>query len=168
MIATEKSPLIIEDYSNVGIPLTAYQCARMCIYRYGKYSFTVIRSYWADMLKYIAIRACWNTYYNTRLTQKARFDSKMHGSAQKSPVRHKNARFDTKMRSPACISWHCHYQTSPTPLLWEMFFFQFHSNILFLITHREMKKKLYWYEFKYIRYENWNLMIILLFCLWWT
>ena len=48
--------------------------------------------------------------------KKARFDSKMHGSTQKSPVRHKNARFDTKMPSPACISWHCHYQTSPPPL----------------------------------------------------
>ena len=45
--------------------------------------------------------------------KKARFDTKMHGSTQKSPVRHKNARFDTKMPFPACISWPCHYQTSP-------------------------------------------------------
>ena len=36
--------------------------------------------------------------------KKARFDSKMHGSTQKSPVRHKNAWFDTKMPSPACTS----------------------------------------------------------------
>ena len=27
-------------------------------------------------------------------------------------------------------------------------FFQFYSNILFLRTNREMKMKLYWYEFK--------------------
>ena len=47
--------------------------------------------------------------------KKARFDSKMHGSTLKSPVQHKNARFDTKMPSPACISWHCHYQTPPPP-----------------------------------------------------
>ena len=38
--------------------------------------------------------------------KKARFDSKMHGSTQKS-------RFDTKMPSPACISWHCHYHPTP-------------------------------------------------------
>ena len=47
--------------------------------------------------------------------KKARFDSKMHGSTPKSLVRHKNARFDTKMPSPACTSWHCHDQT-PTPV----------------------------------------------------
>ena len=59
--------------------------------------------------------------HNTRSTKKTRFDSKMHDSTQKSPVRHKNARFDTKMPSPACISWYCHYQTS-RPLVWEIFF----------------------------------------------
>ena len=58
--------------------------------------------------------------------KKARFDSKMHGSTEKSPVRQKNARFDRKMPSPECISWHCHYQTSPPPpLLWEIFFSNF-------------------------------------------
>ena len=36
----------------------------------------------------------------------------MHSSEQKSPVRYKNARFDTNRPYPACISWHCHYQTS--------------------------------------------------------
>ena len=36
--------------------------------------------------------------------KKARFDSKMHGSTEKSPVRQKNARFDRKMPSPECIS----------------------------------------------------------------
>ena len=41
---------------------------------------------------------------------------------KKSPVRHKNARSDTKMPSQACTSWHCHYQTSPPPFLWEIFF----------------------------------------------
>ena len=34
-------------------------------------------------------------------------------------VRHKNARLDTKMLYPACISFHCHYQTSP--FLWEIY-----------------------------------------------
>ena len=95
--------------------------------------------------------------------KKARFDSKMHGSTQKCPVWHKYTRFDTKMPSPACTSWHYHYQISP--LLWEI---QFHSNILFLRTNREMKMKLYWYEFKIsiqYHYENWNVIII--FCLWW-
>ena len=98
--------------------------------------------------------------------KKARFESKMHGSTWKSPVRRKNARFDTKMPSPPCINWHCHYETSPT-LQWEILFFQFCSNILFLITHREMKMKLYWYEFKYTRYHNENWNVIILFCLWW-
>ena len=106
--------------------------------------------------------------YNTCSTHKiARFDSKMYGSTQKSPVQHKNARFDTKMPSPACISWHCRYQTPP--FMCEIFCFQFYSNILFLRTNTEMKMKLYWYEFKIIyiqhHYENWN--IIILFCLWW-
>ena len=54
----------------------------------------------------------------------------MHGSTQKSPVRHKNARFDTKMPSPACTSCHCNYDTPPPPppphtLLWEIFFSKF-------------------------------------------
>ena len=75
--------------------------------------------------------------------KKARFDSKMHGATQKSPVRHKNARFDTKMPSPTCTSWHCHYQTSP--LRWEIFFSIFFP---ILRPNREMKMKLYWYEFK--------------------
>ena len=54
--------------------------------------------------------------------KKARFDSKMHGSTQKSPVRHKNAQYDTKMPSPACTSGHCHYQTSPRPFCEKYFF----------------------------------------------
>ena len=66
-------------------------------------------------------------------------------STQKSPVRHKDTPFDTKMPSSACISWHCHYQAC------EKYFFQFYINILLLRTHREMKMKLYWYEFKYIQ-----------------
>ena len=75
--------------------------------------------------------------------KKARFDSKMHGSTEKSPVRQKNARFDRKMPSPECISWHCHYQTSPPPSS-EKYFFPFFSHI-FLRTNREMKIKLFWY-----------------------
>ena len=60
----------------------------------------------------------WNTQqYNTLSTQKTLFDSKMHGSTKKSLVRHKNAWFDTKMPYPACINWHCHYQTFPLFLL---------------------------------------------------
>ena len=55
--------------------------------------------------------------------KKARFYSKMHGSTEKSPVRQKNARFDRKMPSPECISWHCHYQTSPPPPSSEKYFF---------------------------------------------
>ena len=101
--------------------------------------------------------------------KKARFDSKMHGSTQKSPVRHKDARFDTKMPSPARPSWYCHHQPPPpppTPV--RNNFFQFYSNILFWRTDREMKMKLYWYEFKIniqYHYENWD--VIILFCLWW-
>ena len=57
-----------------------------------------------------------NSHYN------AGFDSKMHGSTQKITVRHKNARFDTKMAFPACTSWHCHYQTSPLPSRGKYFF----------------------------------------------
>ena len=55
----------------------------------------------------------------------------MDGSTQKCTVRHKNARFDIKMPSPACIIWNCRYSqptptpTPPTPLLWEIFFTNF-------------------------------------------
>ena len=55
----------------------------------------------------------------------ARFDTKMPGSTPKGTVRHKNAQFDTKMPYPACIIWHCHYQTS-SPFLLKLF-----SNFLF-------------------------------------
>ena len=60
-----------------------------------------------------------NLNYNTRLTQKK------SSLTQKCPVRHKNARFDTKMTypgNPTCISCHCHYQTSPHLSSWEIFF----------------------------------------------
>ena len=64
------------------------------------------------------------------------------GLIAKCMVRHKKALFDTKMPS-----WHCHYQPPHPALLWEIFFFQFYSNILFLRTNWVMKMKLYWYEF---------------------
>ena len=72
------------------------------------------------------------------------------------------------MPSPACISRHWHYHhphpPPPPPPVVNVFFFQFHPIIWFLITHGEMKMKLYWYEFKYIRYhnENWNVIILFL------
>ena len=73
---------------------------------------------------------CWPIWIITLVRhKKARFDSKMHGSTQKSPVRHKNARFDTKMpgstqKCPPQLSpsWHCHYQTSPRPSCEKYFF----------------------------------------------
>ena len=37
-------------------------------------------------------------------------------------VRRKNARFDTKMPSPACISWHSNHQTSTSPSREKYFF----------------------------------------------
>ena len=102
--------------------------------------------------------------YNTRSTQKslvrqrhAWFDTKNPGSTQKCPVRHKK-----------CPPQHASVDIAPPPPpVRNVFFFQLHSNVLFLITHREMKMELYWYEFKYIGYhcENWN--AIILFCLWW-
>ena len=61
-----------------------------------------------------------NPQHNIRLTQKSLFDGKMHGSTQKSPVRHKNAQFDAKMPYPACIGGHYHYQTS-SPFLLKLF-----------------------------------------------
>ena len=56
--------------------------------------------------------------------KKARFDSEMHGSTQKSPVRHINARFDTKcppQHAPVDIAIIKH----PPPLPWERFFSNF-------------------------------------------
>ena len=82
--------------------------------------------------------------------KKARFDTKMPGSTQKCPLQHASVDIDIiNPPPPSCGKW---------------FFFQFHSIIWFLITHGEMKMKLYWYEFKYIRYhnENWNITILFL------
>ena len=72
-------------------------------------------------------------------------------------VRHKKARFDIKcpVRYKKALP-SMHQLTLPlsnTPLSCEKYIFQFYSNILFSKTHREMKMKLYWYEFKYIQYH---------------
>ena len=58
----------------------------------------------------------------------------MPGSTQKCPPQH----------APADIAIIKH---SPAPPVRNIFF-QFYSNILFLRTNKEMKMKLYWYEFK--------------------
>ena len=96
--------------------------------------------------------------------KKDRFDSKMHGLTQK-------PRFDIKVPSS---TQKCPPQHAPvdivaiiTNLLWEIFFSNFFSNILFIRIHGEMKMKLFLYEFKDIQYhyEIWNVIII--FCLWW-
>ena len=58
----------------------------------------------------------------------------MPGSTQKCPPQH----------APVDIAIIKH---PPAPSVGNIFF-QFHSNILFLRTNREMKMKLYWYEFK--------------------
>ena len=78
------------------------------------------------------------THYNSRTTQKI-------------PVRHtnssfhNNARFDTQMPYPACISCHCHYQTHTLPLR------NIFSNFIkIFLTPREMKMKMYWYIQIYI------------------
>ena len=81
------------------------------------------------------------------------FDTKKPGSTAKCMVRHKKARFDTKMPSstqnalPSMHQWTLPLSNIPRPFC-ENIFFQFYFNILFLRTHREMKRKLYWYEFK--------------------
>ena len=53
-------------------------------------------------------------YYNTRSTQKSPVRQQNAWFDTKSSVQHKNTRFDTKMPYPACISWRCHNQTSPS------------------------------------------------------
>ena len=58
----------------------------------------------------------------------------MPGSTQKCPPQH----------APVDIAIIKHPPAPPV----RIFFFQFYSNILFLRTNREMKMKLYWYEFK--------------------
>ena len=95
-------------------------------------------------------------HYNTRSTQKspvreqnAWFDTKKPGSTQKCPVPHKNA-------LPSMNQLTLRLSNIPLPLMWEIFFFQFYSNILFLRTNREMKMKLYWYELK-ISISFWKL-----------
>ena len=58
-------------------------------------------------------------------------------------VRNKNALFDRKMPNPAFISYHCHYQTSPT-LPMRNVFFPHLLKYFVLRTHRE------------IIHEKWN------------
>ena len=93
-------------------------------------------------------------------------------STQKSPVRQQNARFDTKKpgSTQKCPPQHASVDIAiinPPPSCEKYFFFQFYSNILFLRTHKEIKMKLYWYQYKYIRYHHKNWNVIILFCLWW-
>ena len=83
--------------------------------------------------------------------QKARFDSKIHGSPQKSPVRHKNAWFDTKcppQHAPVDIAI-INPPPPPRPFC-EKYFFQNSFQYFVLRTNREMKMKLYCYEFKLV------------------
>ena len=81
---------------------------------------------------------------------------------QKSLVRHKNTRFDTKIHAATqqckvrqkngLTSMHqlpLPLSNTPLPFPWEIFFFQFHSNSLFLRTHREIIWKSNHIEFKY-------------------
>ena len=85
-------------------------------------------------------------HYNTHSTQKspvrqqnAWFDTKKLGSTQKCPVRHKNA-------LPSMHQWTLPSSNIPPPFCGKYFFpilFQY----LLLRTNREMKIKLYWYEF---------------------
>ena len=65
----------------------------------------------------------------------------MQDSTQKIPVRHKNARFDTKMPYPACISWHSHYQTSPPPPFSLKLFSNFNQTFCFKEPMHKLKKK---------------------------
>ena len=84
-----------------------------------------------------------NNYENTLSTQKK------PGSTAKCMVRHKKARFDTKMpgSTQKCPPQHASVDIAiikhAPPLPVRNVIFQFHSNNLFLITHREMKMKLY-------------------------
>ena len=74
--------------------------------------------------------------------QNAWFDTKKPGSTQKCPVRHKNALPSMHQLTLPLAN------ILPPPPPVRNIFFQFHSNILLLRTNREMKMKLYWYEFK--------------------
>ena len=89
--------------------------------------------------------------YNTRSTQKARFDTKMLGSTKKCPVRQKcppqHASVDIDIINPP---------PPPPPLLWEIFLFQFYLNISFLRTQRnENEIILIWIQIYSI--SLWNL-----------
>ena len=77
----------------------------------------------------------------------------MHGATPKYMIGRKNARFDAKMPFPACISWHCHYQTPPSPLLKKNF--QIYTDILFLNASTRMDAK--WHEY-------WNISNVIIKC----
>ena len=88
------------------------------LHLWSKFDDPSLNDWWV-----ITQRTSWLTDIITLvLHKKSPIRHKMHGSTQKSPVRHKNARFNTKMPSPACTSWHCHYQTSPHPSCEKYFF----------------------------------------------
>ena len=75
-------------------------------------------------------------YYNNRSTQKTGSRQQNAWFHTKSPVGHKNARFDTKMPYSACISRHCHYQT----------FYPFNWNNFLTFAFKEPKHKLIKYH----------------------
>ena len=87
---------------------------------------------------------CAGLNYNTRLTRKslvrhenARFNTKIHGSTQKCPVRHKNA-------LPGIHQLPCPYQIRP--FLWEISFQIFVEIFCFKEPMEKWKMKLYWYS----------------------
>ena len=89
-------------------------------------------------------------YYNTHSTQKspvrqqnAWIDTKKPGSTQKCPVRHKNA-----LPSMHQLTLPLSNTPPPPPPSCEKYFFSNFIPIFFLRTNREMKMKLFWYEFK--------------------
>ena len=116
--------LIFTNFPWISVNLDKIRCALFQVVNYSK-SLSLRDSVRLGCDIHTVHITCKKIYSIITLVRqkKARFDSKMHGSREKSPVRQKNARFDRKMPSPECISWHCHYQTSPPPPSSEKYFF---------------------------------------------
>ena len=124
----------------------------------------IMYQYWNECFKHEKLFVITPTSNSVIITlvrhKKARFDSMMHGSTQKSLVWRKNARFNTKMPSQACITSHCHYHPSPTPL-WDLFFKYLFKNP----CRCENEIILIWTQIYLI---SWNLKCNYhFFCLWW-